>query len=467
MRGYEAALAVASHGPLHLSPPRTRAVFHFLDGDFGLDETGLKVERGDSLRGLRVGAHSSNRGPRGALGLAGRHLWGASGVVGKGGHSFEAGYMQRGVASSLMGGEQQSLRGESGRLAYRFRRDGVHLALSAARALEAGESFLPGIDVDRGSRRDAQRNAVSLEGGMAREARNLRLRVAWSETEVRRTEGPEFDRGASALWVAAGLEQAAGDGALEFGLGAGHHDAFGGWDVAPSAAYRFASGSFRGRVRLERMLAPVWTDLGSGVDPFLQRTWVAGCEIGIAPAVGPRAGLEILFGTSQDRAIVARLPLEEQWLRSGFLSDPGRYDFALLTAGAEWRGRTFGASVEGFALSHDPSAIQSAVDPPFGGRATLELAFDPFREDLKVALKVEVEGVGPRESEALVPRPIEGFASLGIAGTFSLGETLLTLRMRNLEDRRRPETWIDSSTGREAIGVGREMRIAFGWKLFN
>jgi hypothetical protein len=357
--------------------------------------------------------------------------------------------MQRGVASSLTGGEQQSLRGESGRLGYRLRRGGVHLAFSAARALEAGESFLPGIDVDRWSRRDAQRNAVSLEGGLAREARDLRLRVAWSEARIRRTEGP------------------AGDGTLEFGLGAGHHDVFGGWDVAPSAAYRFASGSFHGRVMLERMLAPVWTDLGSGVDPFLQRTWVAGCEIGVAPAVGPRASLEILFGTSQDRAIVARFPLEEDWLRRGLRSDPGRYDFALLTAGAEWRGRTFGASVEGFALAHDPSAIQPAVDPPLGGRATLELAFEPFLEDLKVALKVEVEGVGPRESEAPVPRPIEGFASLGIAGTFSLGEALLTLRMRNLEDRRRPETWIDSSTGREAIGVGREMRVAFGWKLFN
>src|SRR5262249_13397880 len=63
-RGYGAPLAVASPGPVAEDPHRTRAVFQFLDGDFGLDETGLSVERGDSLGLVRMGAFSAERGPR-------------------------------------------------------------------------------------------------------------------------------------------------------------------------------------------------------------------------------------------------------------------------------------------------------------------------------------------------------------------------------------------------------------------
>ena len=465
--GYGAPLATVSTGPERASPQHTRAMFHFLDGDFGLDETGLGVERGDSQRFLRAAAFSANRGPRGPLGLAGRHVWGATGRITFGEHAFEAGYNQRGAASNLQSGEEQSLRGESGQVAWRFRRGGVRAALAASRGRDAGESFLPGRDVDVWSRRDAERNEIALEAGSTRGERDVGARLSWSECEVRRSERPEFARSARALWAAVRLTQPAGDGVIDLAAGAGHHDVFGGWDFAPSAAYRFTGGSFRGRVVLERMVAPVWTDLRTGVEPFLQRTWVAGWELGTDSPDGPVGHLGMLLGSSRDRAIVERLPLEEQWLRDGLARDPGRYDFGLFTGGAAWRGRSFGASGEGFALARQKSAAQPAVDPPFGGRAALEFEFRPFQKELDVILKAEVEGVGPRESEAPVPRRLDGYASFGLSGTFTLAEVVVTMRARNLEDQARPQTWIDPSTGREALGVGREFRIALAWKLIN
>ena len=74
--GFGAPLATTTFVPGPPRRQRTRAVFHFHDGDFGLDENGLVVERGDSLRFLRAGSFAATRGPRGPLGIAGRHLWG-------------------------------------------------------------------------------------------------------------------------------------------------------------------------------------------------------------------------------------------------------------------------------------------------------------------------------------------------------------------------------------------------------
>ena len=466
-RGFGAPLVVAAPGPQQEDTHRTRAVFHFLNGDFGMDETGLMVERGDSLGLLRAGAFSANRGPRGPLGLAGRHTWGASARKAFGDHSIEAGYGQRGAASNLQSGEEQALSGEGGRLAWRFRRGGARAALEASRGRDAAESFLPGRDSDVWSRRDAQRNAITLEAGSTRGDHDLGVRLAWNETQVRRTDGPAFSRSVRALWTAVRLTQPAGDGVLEVALGAGRHDLFGGWDIAPSAAYRFAGGSTHGSVVLERLIAPVWTDLAPGTEPFLQRTWVAGWRIGASTPRGGSGDLGVLLGSSQDRAIVERLPLEEQWLRNGIRRDPERYNFGLFTGVATWRGRMVGASAQAFALAREKSASQPAVDPPFGGRAALEALFQPFQKDLGVVLRAEVEVVGPRESEAPVPRRLDGYASYGVSGTFTIGDAMVALRVRNLEDRARPQTWIDSATGREALGVGREFRLGLAWKLYN
>lgn len=465
-RGYDATLGMASPAP-RASPPRTRATFHLLDGDFGLDETGLGFERGDSLARLRLGALDARHGARGAAGQGGRHVWGASGAVTFGLHRLEAGYAQRGAAASLAGGEEQSLRGESGRVAWRWSREGAHLALGVARAVDAGESFVTAEDADSWSRRDLWRNDIEFEAGAVRGDRELGARVLWSDSRVRRSHGPAFDRRTRSLWAAARLTRPLGEGTLDLGLGAGGHGEFEGWNAAPTLAYRFAGGPFGGRVLVERMLAPVWTDLAPGVAPFLQQTWVAGCDLSVASPAGRWAKLGVRFGMSHDRAIVSRSPLEEQWLRAGHRADPGRYEFGLVTAAAEWRVRALGASAEGFVLGADPGAGEPRVDPPYGARLALEAGFRPFGKDLDVTLRAEADGVGPRESEAAVPRRLDGYASLGIAGTFSLGDAVLTLRIRNLENRVRLETWIDSASGREALGVGRELRLAFSWRMFD
>jgi hypothetical protein len=441
--GYDASLATAAPGPGSPGPQRTRAVFHFLDGDFGLDETGLSVERGDSLRMLRAGAFGARRGPRGSFGLAGRHVWGTSGRITFGEHTFEAAYGQRGSASNLQSAEEQTLTGESGSLAWRFRRGGLHAALHAARGRDGGESFLPGRDTDTWSRRDAERNEIGLEAGSTRGARDLGARLEWSESKVRRSQGPAFSRSAGALWGAVRLTQPAGDGSLDLEVGAGRHDAIGAWDLAPSAAYRFWGAPFQGRVVLERLVTPVWTDLASGVGPFLQSTWVGGWEIGADSPGGLSGDLGMLFGTSRDRAIVERLPLEEQWLRDGLSRDPGRYDFGLFTAGGARRGRWFGTSFKGFVLAREKSAVQPAVDPPYGGRVALETRFQLFQKELGVFLKAEVDGVGPRESEAPTPKRLAAYATLGLSGTFTLGDAVIVMRLRNLEDQARPQTWID------------------------
>jgi hypothetical protein len=464
--GFGASLATASFGPARPRPQRTRAVFHFHDGDFGLDENGLVVERGDSLRFIRAGSFAATRGPRGPLGLAGRHLWGATAHVTFGAHTLDAGYVQRGAASNLQSGEDQSLSGESGHFSWRYRRGGLRAGVIAARGRDGSESFLPDRDTER-SHRDAERNTVALEAGSTRGSRDLGVRLEWSDAKVRRTFGPEFSREAHALWGAVRLTQPAGDGALDLALGAGHHDVFGGWDLAPSAAYRFGVAPFHGRVVIERLLDPVWTDLRPGVAPFLQRTWVAGWEIEAQSEGGATGDLGVLLGSSRDRAIVERLPLEEQWLRQGLRPDPERYDFGLFTAGGAWRLGPAIANARGFGLARDQSSIQPAVDPPYGGRAGLGLGLGLFQKELNLVLRAEVEGVGPRESEAAPPRRLDAYATYTLAATFTLGDAELTFRALNLEDHVRPQTWIDPATGREALGVGREFRIGFVWKIYN
>jgi hypothetical protein len=464
--GFGAPLANVTFVPV-ARPQRTRAMFHFHDGDFGLDENGLAVERGDSLRFLRAGSYAATRGPRGPLGIAGRHIWGVTGRGTIGAHTIEAAYVQRGLASNLQSGEDQSLSGESGRVTWRFRRDGLRAGLTAARGRDGDESFLPDRDTAERSHRDAERNAITLEAGSTRGSQDLDVRLAWSNTKVRRTFGPQFSREAQALWGAVRLTRPAGDGALDLALGAGHHEVFGGWDLAPSAVYRFGSAPIRGRVLIERMLAPTWTDLRPGVEPFLQRTWVAGWEIDAASAGGAVGDLGILLGSSRDRAIVERLPLEEQWLRNGIARDPERYDFGLFTAGGAWRMGPVVANLRGFGLARPKSAVQPAVDPPFGGRGGLGIAFAAFQRELVAVLRAEVEGVGPRESEAATPRRLDGYATFTLAASFSLGDAELTFRALNLEDEARPQTWIDPATGREALGVGREFRIGFVWKIYN
>src|SRR5205814_348516 len=133
-------------------------------------------ERGDSLRMLRAGTYAATRGPRGPLGVTGRHVWGATGRGTFGTNTIEAGYAQRAAAANVQSGETQSLSGESGSITWRIRRDGLRLALTAARGRDGSESFLPDRDASEFSRRDAEKNEVALGAGSTRGARDLAMR---------------------------------------------------------------------------------------------------------------------------------------------------------------------------------------------------------------------------------------------------------------------------------------------------
>ncbi len=465
--GYEAVLArlAAERGPRR--GPRTRSVFNLLNGGFGLDETGLRIERGDSRRAFSAAASSGTRGERGALGLAGRHRWDASGSWRRGAQALEACYAQRGAAGRLRGGEEERAGGESGQLDYRYRAGGLSAALSLARGHDARQSFLPARDTLVWSRRDADGERVAAEAALARAFGVAGVRFYWSRGHVRRDRVAGFDRRASATWSAARFERPAGEGTLDLELGAGHHQDFGGWDLAPGVAYRFAVAPFAGRVAVERMLVPVWSDLARGVAPFMQRTWLAGLEVAAGAGRERHARVGFWMGSSRDRAIVSRLPLEEQWLRAGVARDPARYDFGLLLAGAGWRRGHAAVEAEGFALARDHGPLQPAVDPSRGARGGVEWSFRAFQDDLGVTLRAEAEGMGPRESETTPVRRLRATAGVGAAAVLTLGDAVVTVRGLNLGKRVREETWVDSATGNLARGAGREFRLSVLWPLFN
>jgi hypothetical protein len=269
------------------------------------------------------------------------------------------------------------------------------------------------------------------------------------------------------LWASVRHERPFGDGRLEAELGFGHHTGTGRSDVAPSLAYRFADRPWQGRVMLERLLVPVWTDLAPGQPAFLQDSWVTGLELTGRSLNGGRARLTFLAGRTRGRAVITRLPLESLALRAGFSADPESYAFGLLHGVAEWRSRRWALGAEGFAMARDASPAQAMVDPGRGGRAFAEANVALFQGDLVVRPRIEVAAVGPRQSEAVPSRPIPGYATWTGKLQLTLADAVLMIEGRNLEGRVRPDTWIDSSTGLEALGPGRELRFTFSWRLWD
>jgi hypothetical protein len=465
--GYDATLARASTERVFVARPRTRSTFSLLNGAYNLDETGLRIERGDSSRTLAVETASGTHGERGALGVGGKHLWGASGRWRRGAHALDMAFTQRGAADRLRGGEEETAAGESGHLGYRVVAGSLRAGMMLARGHEVHRSFLPDRDTQLWSRRDAQTNRVAADAELRRDGQVLAARVDWSGGRVRRDFGPAFDRRASATWAALRWSRPTGEGTLDIGLGAGHHDALGGVDLAPSAGYRFAARSIGGRFTITRLLTPVWSDLVPGDSPYLQRTWVTGSEVFAGNAGSREARAGFWMGRSADRAIVTRAPIEEEWLRDGFRRDPVPYDFGLLFASASWSRSHAGLRAEGFALARDRSASQPWIDPGSGGRAAAEWRFRAFQGDLGVILRAEAEAIGPRETEAPGNHRLPGEVSFGASAVLTLGDAIVTLRGRNLENNIREETWIDHATGLPARGVGRELRLALVWPLFN
>jgi len=77
-----------------------------------------------------------------------------------------------------------------------------------------------------------------------------------------------------------------------------------------------------------------------------------------------------------------------------------------------------------------------------------------------VTFRLDGALVGPRESESVSPRRLDGYVTSGASAIVTLGDAMVVLRMNNLENQRHEEAWIDLATGREALGPAREMRLS-------
>ncbi|HEY3216316.1 MAG TPA: hypothetical protein VGK93_07475 [Candidatus Eisenbacteria bacterium] len=447
-------------------------------GSSAYDEDGFTLRRGDSLSWLRVETLSWNRGGIGSLGDAGRHLYGFAGSRSRGAHRVEGSFAQRGAASALEDLEEQAVTGASGHLGYTHAVPHGRLHLKIRRGYDHRESF--GLLLPF-SRRDAQELGAEAEVEGEAKGAAWGARLTWQRSKLVRTSpgGPAEERRASAEWLALRGDQVMGGGWLSAGLGAGRHDGVDRFELAPSLGYRFGAGPFAGRLVLERVLAPVWSDLAAGQSPFLQSTWSGGLELNATHRLGSQAWVSWRMGRTRDRALLARLPLEDLWLRSGFRADPNDYDFGLLAVGAELRERFGSLGGEAFHLVRDRTAAPPLVDPRRGGRGYAELRFALFQGDLGVQLRGEVEAVGSRETDttgwairtgfggAPAPRFLDGYVGFGASAAFTLADAVVTVRVRNLQDRVRPEPWVDLRTGSEALGPGREFRLAIHWRLFD
>ncbi len=466
--GFDAALARASAGPGLTGRPgsgwQPRADLVLTNGSRGLGDHALTLWRGDSLGGVRAEAASGERAAAGGLAGAGRDLYGVAGAVVRGRHLVEAAFAHRRANASLVGGEAQEVRGESGHGRYRYQGAGWQVDASVARGYDrhesAGGGSPPGL-------RLADANAATLELERGGERGRLALRWSWSDTRVMPAQGSGTRERGRGQWGAVRWQGPFGDGRLEAALGLGRHGGIERTAVAPSLAWRFTGTPWEGRVVLERLLTPVWTDLAVGQSAFLQDTWVSGLEVGGRAAGGGRARVSFLAGRTRDRALLARLPLESLALRSGFRADPHVYDFGLLVGEALWRSPHWAGGLEGFALARDASPLQPWVDPGRGGRVFAEAGMALFQGDLRIRPRVEAWAIGPRESEASPSRALPGYVSFAAGLELTLGDAVLLIEGRSLEDRARPQTWVDAATGTEALGPGRELRTTFIWRLWD
>jgi hypothetical protein len=361
-------------------------------------------------------------------------------------------------------GAEQHAGGAGGRLGYGIGIGPYELGLGVGSSYDHHESFGTLLHP---SRRDARQGEAMVEWSGPSQPWSARLAVLGARVaRVTRDSLPVAWRGTSA-WLALGGEGTRGPARFRATLGVGREGATRRTEFAPSLSFSFGEGPYGGRVFVERILAPVWSDLGAGQEAFLQATWLGGFDLTAGDRRGALARLGWRMGRTRDRAVVARFPLEELWLRQGFRADPDPYDFGLATAEVRWGSGGWMLGLEGYELLRDAHAIQPAVDPRRGARAWLEAGFRAFKGDLGVGLRGEAEAVGERESEVAPALSIPGYASYGAAAVLALADATVALRFRNLENRRRPETWPDPATREPAIGPGMEFRLVFGWRLYN
>lgn len=475
-RGYGAALASATGESQ--PTPKSHTIVDLRDGDFGFDDNALSIVRADSLRWLGGEAVAGSRRELGPLVLSGWHQWGAGGGITRGRHSLEVTFRQRASSAALTDLEEQATNGRSGSASYRYRAPRFEFGLRGERGIDRHESLgalIPSV-------RDGGQSGVIGEMFLGDADARLGGRVEWRRTRVeRRTLDTDenFALIGNTLWGSGRAERRFGDGHLVLDVGAGRHGPLDRYDWAPGLSYRFHAGPLGARIGAERLLAPVWSDLAPGTAAFMQQTWTGIMELDGGATRARHLHASVLFGRTTDRAIVHRLPLDEVWLRLGIHRDAEPYDFGLVVLRGVW-GATRGISVgaEGFGLTRDKSAAQASIDPAVSGRSWLEWRGAAFRGDLGILLRAEVDGVGERTSEGAIeglcgdpdvqtPRRLAGYLTLGAGAGFTLAKAIISVRVRNLENRRLEQPWLDCSTGTEALGPGREYRLALTAYLSN
>jgi hypothetical protein len=455
-----------------LSPPprgsagraRARADLLIAGGSSAYDANSLALARGDSLYWARLGVGTWNRGGVGALGVAGGHHYEGSASWSRGRHRLSGAFAHRGAAAALEVGAEQDAGGAGGHLDYALGFGAYELALRLGSAYDNHESFGSFLSY---SRRDARERVALAEWSGAERPWSARMEVR-DATVARVTQDslPVEARQVS-VWLALAGEGVRGPARVRLGVGVGRDDETQRTELAPSLVLELGKGPYAGRVFIERVMTPVWSDLADGQSPFLQSTWLGGVDLsaGGGPGLLVRGGW--LMGRTRDRAVVSRYPLEELWLRSGFVADPEPWDFGLATLHGEWRMSPWRVAVEAYHLFREEHAIQPAVDPRRGGRGLLETSLRAFKADLGVRLRAEVEAMSGRETEFGPATGLPGYVSFGAAAMLTLADASLALRIRNLENEARPQTWQDPFTGQQALGPGTEFRIVFGWRLYN
>lgn len=441
------------------------SMFSFARGSSAEERNALRLVQRDSLRRLVGEVTDWRRGGTGAWRDAAAHHYGLGFTVPWGRARWEGAFGNDGSAGSVTSGEEESATAYGAWGRVRAPLGGGEASLELGRDMDHRDSFggvlLPG-------RRDAQRAHAGLEWSTAHAGGTSGARMTLSRSEVVQSV-PGIGRAEwedEALWMAARHRRPWAGGTLEAAFGAGSSSAAGALGIAPSVEWQ---GRVRGadvRLAAGRSQAPVWSDLAPGEGAFVQSTWSAGGEAVIGGAQR-RLAFGALAGVTHDRALVARLPLASWWLREGVARDDDDWSFLLGTLRAAWEGSAGALRAEAFALARPASRAQARVDPAAGGRAGAEYRRRWFQDDLETRFRAEVAMVGERESEAPVPRRLPAFATFSAGVVLGLGDVVMVVDVRNLEDERRLQAWVDPVTGTEAPGPGREYRVTLSWRLFD
>lgn len=458
---------------------KPRAMFTAMSGSSAIDRSSLFLTRSDRNHWLALGATGQRRGAVGALDLSGEHLWTAGGGLTRGAHTYRARFTQRGMGASLAYPLRESGSGQSSELGYDWRRRDWRATAGFERGMDArtsgdanfGSGFLD-------SRRDAQQSRVlaelAHEGAEGREA--VRLWARRGQVIRTYSDGSRFAWNERALWSAARLERPWQSGTLALQLGGGWSDAAARGrersQLAPGLSWRYADERTRLRLFTERVVDPVWSDLSAGVKPFVQDTWVGGLEAGVGRERRLWLDGAMLLGRTGNKATLVPYPLRDVQLRLGYDVELRRKDFTLVTLDAGVRGAAGSLEASGFAMTRDRDG-QRWIDPGLGARIAAETGVRLFTGDLLVRLRAEGAYVGSRETDIQSSNPafgdevLAGFATAAASLSLTIGDATLRVRADNLEDRRRPQAWLDPLTGAPALGTGRQVRAALMWPFYN